>query len=112
MKIPSLLFAGCLAALLASPAFGQTGHAHHGATAASATAPAMTQGVVKKVDRARGEVTIAHDEIKNLDMPRMTMAFRLKDASWIGKFKDGDKIRFAADMVNKELTIIGWEPAK
>ena len=69
----------------------------------------MTAGVVKKVDAARGEVTIAHDDIKNLDMPKMTMAFQVKDPAWLKKMKDGDPIRFAADMLGGELTVVAYE---
>ena len=37
------------------------------------------------------------------------MAFRVKDAAWLKKMKDGDRIRFAAAMVGGELTGVGYE---
>jgi Cu/Ag efflux protein CusF len=58
---------------------------------------AMTEGVVRKVDRASGKITLKHGEIKNLDMPPMTMVFRLKDKSLLGQLKAGDKVNFTAD---------------
>lgn len=102
--------------ILAAPAtaLAQTPHAQHMAptTAKAATAPTMTAGVVKKVDAGRGVVTIAHDDIKNLDMPKMTMVFRVKDPAWLKKMKDGDNIRFAADMVGGELTVVAYETSR
>ena len=35
----------------------------------------MTEAEVRKVDKAHGKVTLKHGEIKNLDMPPMTMVF-------------------------------------
>ena len=43
----------------------------------SAFAEEFTKGTVKKVDAAAKKVTIIHEELKNLDMPAMTMVFRL-----------------------------------
>jgi Cu(I)/Ag(I) efflux system protein CusF len=37
----------------------------------------MTVGESRKIDPANGKVTIRHEEIENLDMPRMTMAFQV-----------------------------------
>jgi len=95
-------------------ASAQAGHAGHAMPAASAPAApaAMTNGVVKKIDKASGRVTIAHDEIRNLGMPPMTMVFRVKDPAWIGKMKDGDRIRFAAEDAGGVLTLVAYEPAK
>jgi len=42
-------------------------------------------------------------------MPGMTMAFRVKDAAWLDKVKEGQKIRFAIDGT---MTIIRLETAK
>ena len=95
-------------------ASAQVDHSQHmaPAKAAAATPAATTNGVIKRVDATRAEVTIAHDDIKNLDMPKMTMTFRVKDPAWLKKMKEGDKIRFAADMVKGELTVVAYEIAK
>lgn len=111
------LSAAILVAVIATvplAAFGQTDHSQHMSTAKSAPPAAMpmTNGVVKKVAADRGEVTIAHDDIKNLDMPRMTMTFRVKDPAWTKKLKAGDKIRFVADMPGGELTLVAYEVVK
>ena len=104
-----LLLAACLVgATIALPALAQTDHAQHAAPKKSAAAPAETAGVVKKVDPARGEVTIAHEEIRNLDMPKMTMVFKVRDPAWLSKLKAGDAIRFTADTVRGELTLTSY----
>lgn len=79
----------------------------------AADAPAaMVNGTVKKVDKAAGEVILAHGELTNLGMPAMTMAFRVKDNAWLGQMKKGEKIRFMADMVNGAVTVVHFEPVK
>jgi Cu/Ag efflux protein CusF len=68
------------------------------ALAASAFAQgALTDGEVRKVDKAAGKITLKHGEIKNLDMPPMTMVFGVKDKALLDKFKKGDLVQFAAD---------------
>jgi len=65
----------------------------------------MTDGEIKKVDKESGKVTIKHGEIKNLDMPPMTMVFRIKDPALLDTLKVGDKINFVADNINGKLTV-------
>ncbi len=108
------LFAAA-SALIPLAATAQADHSQHMMAPAKAAAPApaaTTNGVVKRVDVARGEVTIAHDEVKNLGMGKMTMTFRAKDPAWAKKLKEGDQIRFAADMVKGELTLVAYEMVK
>lgn len=80
-------------------------------TATSDKAP-MADGEVKKVDKDGGKVTIKHGEIRNLDMPGMTMVFRVKEAAMLDQLKAGDKIKFAADNINGKLTVTKVEIAK
>ena len=78
----------------------------------SAQAPAMTDGEIKKVDQATGKVTIKHGEIRNLDMPAMTMVFRVSDPAMLQKVKTGDKVRFKADKVGGQITLVEVEVAR
>ncbi len=84
--------------------------------AASATAAGdkttTTEGEVKRVDKDTGKVTIKHGEIKNLDMPPMTMVFRVKEATMLDRLKVGDKIKFDADNVDGKITVTQFEMAK
>ncbi len=57
----------------------------------------MTDGEIRKVDKANRKLTIKHGEIKNLDMPGMTMVFQVKDPAILDKVKAGDKIKFTAE---------------
>ena len=72
----------------------------------------MSEGVVKKIDKAAGKITLAHGPLQNLGMPGMTMAFKVKDAAWLDQYKVGDKIRFVAEDINGALTVIRCESAK
>lgn len=74
------------------------------ATAAFATD--YTKGTVKKVDSKGKKVTIIHEELKNLDMPAMTMVFRVADDAMLEKVREGQEVQFVADRVNGNLTVI------
>jgi Cu(I)/Ag(I) efflux system protein CusF len=98
-----------LAVLLAMPlaAVAQSGHdAHHVATAATAPDAALSEGVVKKIDVKAGTVTIAHGPLVNLGMPKMTMTFKLKSPALLEGIKEGSKVRFLAENVKGELTVV------
>ncbi len=103
-----------LAVLVAlTPAFPLAAHAHagHGAKQAEAAKLPLADGVVKKVDKAGGKLTISHDALPN-GMPAMTMAFKVKDAAWIEQVKEGQKIRFASENVDGAMTIVRLEVQK
>jgi Cu/Ag efflux protein CusF len=105
-----ILFAS-LGTVAAHAASDHAGHSM--ANQATATAEMqMVDGQVKKVDKAAGKVTLSHGPLTNLNMPAMTMVFRVKDAGWLDQMKAGDKIRFMADNVNGAVTIVHFEPAK
>jgi Cu(I)/Ag(I) efflux system protein CusF len=58
---------------------------------------ATTDAEVRRVDKSTGKITLKHGEIKNLDMPPMTMVFGVKDKALLDKVKAGDKVKFTAD---------------
>ncbi len=72
----------------------------------------MSEGAIKKVDKAAGKITIAHGPLENLNMPGMTMAFAVKDKAMLDQVKVGDKVHFVADSVNGALTVTKLESAK
>src|SRR5687768_16657087 len=49
------------------------------AHATSHESAAFTNAEVRKVDKAAGKVTLKHGPIGNLEMPPMTMVFRVKE---------------------------------
>lgn len=65
----------------------------------------MTDGEIRKVDMDNKKITIKHGEIKNLDMPGMTMVFQVKDAAMLDKVKAGDKVKFSADKIGGAIVV-------
>ena len=95
-----------LATLGALPAQAAGDHAGHNmASHAPAGKVALVDGTVKKIDQAGGKVTLAHGPLTNLDMPAMTMAFKVKDAAWLQQMQPGQKIRFMADNVDGAMMV-------
>ena len=80
--------------------------------AAATSASSMTDAEVRKVDKDAAKITLRHGEIKNLEMPAMTMVFQVKDKAMLDMVKAGDKVRFAADKVGGAFTITQIEAAK
>lgn len=60
---------------------------------------------VRKIDKEQGKVTLRHGPIPNLDMPNMTMVFRVSDPTLLDAIKEGDKVKFTADKINGAYTI-------
>ncbi len=60
---------------------------------------------VRKVDAAQGKLTLKHGEIKNLDMPPMTMVFRVADKAMLDGLKAGDKIKVDVDKIDGQYTV-------
>src|SRR5712671_4900199 len=65
----------------------------------------MTQGEIRKVDKDARKLTIKHGPLTNLEMPAMTMVFRVKDPAILDKVKEGDKVKFVASRENGEITV-------
>lgn len=61
---------------------------------ATAQGGSLTDGEVRRIDQETGRITIKHGEIKNLDMPGMTMVFTAKNKELLTNLKVGDKIKF------------------
>jgi len=107
---PATLIVSALAAPVAFAAGGTA--AIRLAQASSVPAIAMVDGLVKRVDKAAGKVTLSHAPLGNLGMPAMTMVFRVKDATWLDRLKEGDKIRFTAGKVNGAYTVVHLESTR
>lgn len=91
------------------------GHSHDDATgqaAKPATSAMLSDGLVKKVDKAQGKVTLKHGPLENLAMPGMTMVFRVQEAGMLDQLKPGDSVRFRAEKMNGALTVTKLETVK
>lgn len=86
---------------------------HHPAAAApAANADAMTDGEIRKVDKGNGKLTIRHGEIRNLDMPGMTMVFVAQPPTLLDKVKVGDKVKFHAEKIEGGYAVTAIEPQR
>ncbi len=77
-----------------------------------AAAQQLVDGEIRKVDKEARKLTIKHGPIPSLDMPPMTMAFRVKDPSVLKALKQGDKVRFAAERTDGQYMVTRIEKAK
>ena len=72
----------------------------------------MTDGEVRKVDKDTKKITIRHGDIKNLDMPGMTMLFQVRDAAMLDMVKPGDKVKFRAEKLGGGIVVTEIQVAK
>ena len=78
------------------------------AALALATMTAWAQsadGEVRKIDKPQGKITLKHGEIKSLDMPPMTMVFRVSDPKMLDAVAVGDKVKFDAEKLGGNYTV-------
>jgi Cu(I)/Ag(I) efflux system periplasmic protein CusF len=107
------LRAMALVALVAMPLTISLPASAQTASAAPATPMAeMSDGEIRKVSKDTGKLTIKHGEIKNLDMPPMTMVFTAKDPAMLDKVAVGDKVRFVVIEEDGKMVVTEIHPAK
>jgi Cu(I)/Ag(I) efflux system periplasmic protein CusF len=88
-------------------------HAAAPAVAATATSTLpMVSAEVRKVDVENKKISLKHGEIKNLDMPGMSMVFQVKNVAMLENIKAGDKVMFTADKVDGAFMVMSIEKAK
>lgn len=106
------ILAVCLPAAAGVHAQAPLAHAHlHTADPAVSTPIALSTGEVVKVDKEMAKITLRHGPLANLDMPGMTMAFRVAEPAMLEQVKPGDKVRFLAAKSNGALTIMTLQAA-
>ena len=73
----------------------------------------MVDGQVTKIDESAGKITLRHGPIKKFDMDDgMTMVFRVQDPALLKAVKVGDRVKFEADKVNGQFTVIRMQKAR
>ncbi|MFP5417837.1 MAG: copper-binding protein [Gammaproteobacteria bacterium] len=100
------LVAMMTALLLTVPAQAQT------PATSAAEAGVMSEGVVRKIDAANGKITLKHGPIVNLDMPGMTMVFRVVSPTLLSNVKVGDAVKFHVERSNGAMTITEIQAVK
>jgi Cu(I)/Ag(I) efflux system protein CusF len=116
------LFSGPLSADPVQPGTMQPGTMQHGSmmngstmqpsamqNSPMASGAVMSDGVVRKIDLSAGKITIKHGPLVNLDMPGMTMVFRVQSPELLEKVKAGDTVKFHAEDINGVLTVTAIE---
>ena len=113
MKTPLIVLATVLGSVFSIPAVAANEHADHAAMHGekNGVSAQMTDGLVKKVDKSAGKLTLSHGPLPN-GMPAMTMVFRAAEPGMLDQVKAGDKIRFAVEKVGGALTVTSLEPAQ
>lgn len=103
--IKQMLAISALALGVACPLTGQAQAPSGQAQTAAVSSTSLTDGEIKKVDVENSKVTIKHGEIKNLDMPSMTMVFTAKNKSMLTNLKPGDKVKFVVANEGGKLVV-------
>ncbi len=62
-------------------------------------------GIVTKIDRAKGVVTLAHGAIKSLGWPAMTMSFTVRDKALFDRLAIDKKVEFGFVQQGKDYVI-------
>ena len=68
-------------------------------------------GEVRRVDKAAGKITLRHGELKQLDMPPMTMVFEVSDKAMLDSVKAGDKVKFKVINKDGKMIVTEMKPA-
>lgn len=67
------------------------------------------RGVIRSIDMKRGKVKLKHGPIEKLDMPGMTMVFRIKDPRLLEQVNKGDEVGFTIEMDRGAFYITGFQ---
>ena len=73
---------------------------------------ALADGEIRKVDKDAAKLTIKHGPIPSMDMPPMTMVYRVKDPAMLGQVKAGDKVKFDAVKEGGQYVVTKLQPAR
>lgn len=104
-KILAILAIGTMAALPANAQMKMDDKGKMDMSSKSDKATHNAVGVVKAVDQAKGSVTFAHEPVKSLNWPSMTMAFQGKDKTLLDKLPAGKKVSFDFVQQGKEYVV-------
>lgn len=77
---------------------------------ATESAP-LSDGTVRKIDVENARITLRHGPLVNLDMPPMTMVFRVEPPALLEGLKVGDTVKFRAEAIGGAYTVTAVERA-
>ncbi|NKC16733.1 MAG: copper-binding protein [Gammaproteobacteria bacterium] len=67
------------------------------------------RGIVRSVNLEQRKVKLKHGPIQKLDMPGMTMIFRVKDPALLKQIKAGEEVGFTIEMEGSTFYITGFQ---
>ena len=109
-KLSAVALILATATVAAQPKQAEDNSSQHSGTSAAANADATkAEGEVRKVDKGAKKLTLRHGPIPNLEMPDMTMVFRVADPRMLEGLEAKQKVRFTADRVEGQLTVTSLE---
>ena len=65
---------------------------------------ATASGEVRRVDAAKGRITIKHDAISALELPAMSLVYHI-DPALLANIKPGQKVTFTATRRDKQYVV-------
>ena len=68
-----------------------------------------SRGVIRSINREQGKVKLKHGPIERLEMPGMTMVFRVKDKALLDQIKEGDEVGFTVEMDGSKFFVTGFQ---
>jgi Cu/Ag efflux protein CusF len=72
----------------------------------------QAEGEVRRIDRDQGKITIRHGPIDGLDMPGMTMVFRVQEAGLLDRAAVGDTVRFTVTRTGDAMVITALDKTR
>lgn len=81
------------------------------ATAVSANSESLSTGEIKKIDRDAGKITLKHGPLVNLNMPAMTMVFKVQSPQLLTTVKVGDSVKFRVEKIQGAFTVTQIAPS-
>ncbi|MDP3135049.1 MAG: copper-binding protein [Burkholderiaceae bacterium] len=102
---PNLLLVTLLAALAASTPL----YAEPVAPPANLNAT-MSEGVVRKIDISNARISLKHGPITHLDMPAMSMVFRVQPPELPKGLKAGDAVKFHVEQLDGTYVVTAIQP--
>ena len=61
---------------------------------------------MRRIDTRNQKISLRHGDIRNLDMAPMSMVFKVQDPAMLEGLKPGDRVRFTADQVRGDYTVM------
>ncbi len=67
---------------------------------------------MRRIDKVGKRLTLKHEPIRSLDMPAMTMVFRVEDAARLDRVSVGERVRFQVKQENDQVIVTALEPER